>query len=80
MTFGVNVGNFLELERAFKRDGERNDKANIMKLSDGLFLRCSRQVAKEYPEITIGEHIGSAAIGHRARSVPDVVESLEIMT
>jgi isocitrate dehydrogenase (NAD+) len=32
-------------------------KANIMKLSDGLFLRCSRKVAKEYPEITYGEHI-----------------------
>jgi isocitrate dehydrogenase (NAD+) len=32
-------------------------KANIMKLSDGLFLRCSREVAKEYPEITYGEHI-----------------------
>jgi isocitrate dehydrogenase (NAD+) len=32
-------------------------KANIMKLSDGLFLRCSRAVAKEYPEITYGEHI-----------------------
>src|ERR1700726_1240216 len=32
-------------------------KANIMKLSDGLFLRCSRNVAKEYPDITYGEHI-----------------------
>jgi isocitrate dehydrogenase (NAD+) len=32
-------------------------KANIMKLSDGLFLRCCRIVAKEYPEITYGEHI-----------------------
>jgi isocitrate dehydrogenase (NAD+) len=32
-------------------------KANIMKLSDGLFLRCSRKVAKEYPEITYAEHI-----------------------
>ena len=32
-------------------------KANIMKLSDGLFLRCSRAVAKEYPEIIYGEHI-----------------------
>ena len=32
-------------------------KANIMKLSDGLFLRCSRDVAKQYPEITYGEHI-----------------------
>jgi isocitrate dehydrogenase (NAD+) len=28
-----------------------------MKMSDGLFLRCSRDVAKEYPEITYGEHI-----------------------
>jgi len=32
-------------------------KANIMKLSDGLFLRCSRAVAKGYPEITYAEHI-----------------------
>ncbi|HLQ50980.1 MAG TPA: isocitrate dehydrogenase (NAD(+)) [Terriglobales bacterium] len=32
-------------------------KANIMKLSDGLFLRCARNVSKEYPEITYGEHI-----------------------
>jgi|SRR5262245_11602202 len=32
-------------------------KANIMKLSDGLFLRCSREVSKEYPEITYAEHI-----------------------
>jgi isocitrate dehydrogenase (NAD+) len=32
-------------------------KANIMKMSDGLFLRCSRAVSKEYPEITYGEHI-----------------------
>jgi len=32
-------------------------KANIMKLSDGLFLRCARDVARGYPEITYGEHI-----------------------
>jgi isocitrate dehydrogenase (NAD+) len=32
-------------------------KANIMKLSDGLFLRCSRNVSKDFPEITYGEHI-----------------------
>ncbi len=32
-------------------------KANIMKMSDGLFLRCARDVSKEYPEITYGEHI-----------------------
>src|SRR5213596_3104563 len=32
-------------------------KANIMKLSDGLFLECIRKVAKEYPEIEYREVI-----------------------
>jgi len=32
-------------------------KANIMKLSDGLFIRCAREVSYDYPEITYGEHI-----------------------
>jgi isocitrate dehydrogenase (NAD+) len=32
-------------------------KANIMKLSDGLFLKCCRQVAKKYPRITYREVI-----------------------
>ncbi len=32
-------------------------KANIMKLSDGLFLECVREVAELYPEIEYGESI-----------------------
>ncbi len=32
-------------------------KANIMKLSDGLFLDCCRTVAKQYPEVTYDEII-----------------------
>jgi isocitrate dehydrogenase (NAD+) len=32
-------------------------KANIMKLSDGLFLRCCREVAREYPEVAYEELI-----------------------
>ena len=32
-------------------------KANIMKLSDGLFLRCAREVAARYPEIEYQELI-----------------------
>jgi isocitrate dehydrogenase (NAD+) len=32
-------------------------KANIMKLSDGLFLDCCRKVAEEYPDITYDEII-----------------------
>jgi isocitrate dehydrogenase (NAD+) len=32
-------------------------KANIMKLADGLFLRCAREVSKQYPEIQYKELI-----------------------
>ncbi len=32
-------------------------KANIMKLTDGLFLRCSRAVAEQHPGIPYAEHI-----------------------
>jgi isocitrate dehydrogenase (NAD+) len=32
-------------------------KANIMKLSDGLFLRCCRTVAEGFPEVEYREHI-----------------------
>jgi isocitrate dehydrogenase (NAD+) len=32
-------------------------KANIMKLSDGLFLNCFREVARDYPEIQAGDLI-----------------------
>src|ERR1700691_3825940 len=32
-------------------------KANIMKLSDGLFLRCCREVAANFPQIEYGELI-----------------------
>jgi isocitrate dehydrogenase (NAD+) len=32
-------------------------KANIMKLSDGLFIRCCREVAAEYPDIDYNEMI-----------------------
>ena len=36
-------------------------KANIMKLSDGLFIECARRVAKEFPEIQYDERIVDAA-------------------
>jgi isocitrate dehydrogenase (NAD+) len=32
-------------------------KANIMKMTDGLFLRCCRDMSKLYPEIEYREHI-----------------------
>ncbi len=36
-------------------------KANIMKLSDGLFIDCCRTVARKFPEITYDERIVDAA-------------------
>lgn len=32
-------------------------KANIMKVSDGLFLECCRKVAEQFPQIPYAEHI-----------------------
>lgn len=39
-------------------------KANIMKLSDGLFLECCRRVSQEYPEIKYDEVIVDAMSMH----------------
>jgi isocitrate dehydrogenase (NAD+) len=39
-------------------------KANIMKMGDGLFLKCVRTVAEQYPDITCDERIVDAACMH----------------
>jgi isocitrate dehydrogenase (NAD+) len=39
-------------------------KANIMKLSDGLFIECARRVSTQYPEIAYDEKIVDAACMH----------------
>ena len=39
-------------------------KANIMKMGDGLFIACTRNVATQYPEITYDERIVDAACMH----------------
>lgn len=47
-----------------RREGRRKvtavHKANIMKLTDGLFLECAREVAREYPDIPYEEMIVDA--------------------
>ena len=47
-----------------RRHGRRKvtaiHKANIMKLSDGLFLDCAREVSRAYPDITYDERIVDA--------------------
>jgi isocitrate dehydrogenase (NAD+) len=39
-------------------------KANIMKMSDGLFLKCVKKVCANYPDITCDERIVDAACMH----------------
>jgi isocitrate dehydrogenase (NAD+) len=39
-------------------------KANIMKMGDGLFLKCVRNVATDYPDITCDDRIVDAACMH----------------
>ncbi|HEY3204400.1 MAG TPA: isocitrate dehydrogenase (NAD(+)) [Thermoanaerobaculia bacterium] len=50
-------------------------KANIMKLSDGLFLDCFRQVAEDYPDITADDRIVDAACMRLVMS-PDAFDVL----
>lgn len=51
-----------------RRHGRRRvtgvHKANIMKMGDGLFIACAREMALEYPEITYDERIVDAACMH----------------
>ena len=44
-------------QRVGRREITAVHKANIMKLGDGLFLRCCREVAQEYPDIEYKELI-----------------------
>lgn len=43
-------------------------KANIMKLSDGLFLDCCRKVAREFPEVSYEEVIVDALCMHLVKN------------
>ena len=55
----------FEYARRFKRTRVTAvHKANIMKMSDGLFLNCARKVAAEYPDITSDDRIVDAMCMH----------------
>ena len=51
----------FELARGRRRSVTAVHKANVVKLSDGLFLREVRQVAAEYPDVELRELIVDAA-------------------
>jgi 3-isopropylmalate dehydrogenase len=55
----------FELARA--RNGKRRvsliHKANVLRRSDGLFLDCCREIARDYPEIVVDDfHVDAAAM------------------
>ncbi|KNG93253.1 isocitrate/isopropylmalate dehydrogenase family protein [Pseudaestuariivita atlantica] len=61
-------------EAAFRLAADRPDKhvtavhkANVMRLSDGLFLDCVRDVAQGYPDVTYDEVLVDAAAAHLVR-------------
>lgn len=67
--------NSLNIARAgfelARRRGARHvaviHKANVLRLSDGLFLSCVREVANDYPEIKAEELLVDAAAAHLVR-------------
>lgn len=48
---------FFRADQAGRKKVTAVHKANIMKLSDGLFLQCCKEVAKDYPHIKYEEMI-----------------------
>ena len=52
---------FAHARRHRRRQVTAIHKANIMKQSDGLFLECTRRVARDYPDIPYDERIVDAA-------------------
>ncbi|MBS7543304.1 isocitrate/isopropylmalate dehydrogenase family protein [Ancylobacter oerskovii] len=60
----------FELARSRRRKVTAVHKANVLKLSDGLFLREVRKVAADYPDVTLEELIVDATAAHLIRT-PD---------
>jgi isocitrate dehydrogenase (NAD+) len=52
---------FAHARRQGRRKVTAIHKANIMKLSDGLFIECTRRVARDFPDIKYEERIVDAA-------------------
>ncbi|MCP3426361.1 isocitrate/isopropylmalate dehydrogenase family protein [Rothia sp. AR01] len=57
----------FELAASRKKKVTAVHKANVLKLSDGLFLRQVRKVAQDFPEVELEELIVDAAAAHLIR-------------
>ena len=63
----------FEIARGRRRKVTAVHKANVVKLSDGLFLREVRKVAQDYPDVQLDEMLVDAAAAHLIRS-PDTFD------
>lgn len=66
---------FLEARRRKRRDGRAGrvtavHKANVLRVSDGLFLACVREVAARYADVALEEVLVDAMCAHLVRA-PD---------
>lgn len=57
----------FEMARTRRRHVTIVHKANVMKVSDGLFLESCRKVAQEYPEIRVDDVLVDAMTAHLVR-------------
>src|SRR6478735_9115331 len=60
----IAVFAFEQARRRGRKKVTAVHKANIMKLSDGLFLECARKVSTQYPDIQFDDRIVDAACMH----------------
>jgi 3-isopropylmalate dehydrogenase len=69
------VRSAFELARRRRKKVTAIHKANVLRVSDGLFVECARNVAKDYPDVAYDEKIidAMAALLIRDASVFDVV-------
>lgn len=43
-------------------------KANVLKIGDGMFIECCKEVASRYPEVTVDDYIVDAMMAHAVRA------------
>lgn len=60
--------NAFELAMIRRRKVTVVHKANVLKVSDGLFLNCVREVAEQYPNVVLEEELVDAMAAHLIRT------------
>lgn len=56
------------LARTRKKHVSIVHKANVLKIADGMFIDCCKEVAKRYPEVVVDDFIVDAMMAHAVRA------------